>query len=335
MVKDIDALIRKHGKALLGQENVAGWSAALTKKIKDGKPTDVIAFRVYVKEKKPVSALRDQDVIPRFIEGIPTDVIEIGEVKALEVDKTKKFRPVQIGVSVGHISITAGSLGELYSDGEGNLLAGSNAHVLCSNPSFKPEEVSDKRILQPGSYHGGVAPDDVAGEYVWHKTIVPVGVAECQIGNGLCKVATWINKNILRNQGEIRYYAITPNKIDFAVYRPTVEHTGKTADDSLTDEPFIGHLFAGSDTVGIICKVNNIIVEGYKPLRKTASVAPGDTVKGCSFWCNTEQIVIDSSAAVNVGYDNFTAFFSDVILINNKGAVIRGGWSGSAFRKVN
>jgi len=333
MVKDIDALIRKHGKALLGMEGVKGWSAALTKKIKDGKPTDVIAFRVYVGEKRPVSALRDQDVIPRFIEGIPTDVIEIGEVKALEGDKTKKFRPVELGVSVGHISITAGSLGELYTDEEGNLLAGSNSHVLCPNPSFKPEEITDKRILQPGSYHGGVAPDDVAGEYVWHKRIVPLGEAMCQIGNGLCKIATWINKNILRNQGEVRYYAITPNKIDFAVYRPTVEHIGKVADDSLTDEPFIGHLFAGSDTVGIICKAENIVMEGYKPLRRTASVAPGDAVKGCSFWCNYEAQVQDVNAQITVGYDGFSAFFEDVIIINNDGTV-RGGWSGSGWRAL-
>ena len=101
----------------------------------------------------------------------------------------------------------------------------------------------------------------------------------------------------------------------------------------MTDEPFIGHLFAGSDKVGIICKVKYIVEEGYVPLIDTAEVTDGDIVKGCSFWCNYTTTVLDASAVVTVSYGSFVAMFDDIIIVNND-KTIRGGWSGSGWRKI-
>ena len=39
--------------------------------------------RIPVMEKKPERKLRKQDIIPKKIEGIPTDMVESGEIRAL------------------------------------------------------------------------------------------------------------------------------------------------------------------------------------------------------------------------------------------------------------
>lgn len=48
-------------------------------KMKNGKPTDEIAIIFYVDKKKDENELRREniDVIPKEIEGIPTDIVEI------------------------------------------------------------------------------------------------------------------------------------------------------------------------------------------------------------------------------------------------------------------
>jgi hypothetical protein len=49
----------------------------------DGKKTDKLSIVCYVKNKKKEKDLKIKDIIPREIEGIPTDVVESGELKAL------------------------------------------------------------------------------------------------------------------------------------------------------------------------------------------------------------------------------------------------------------
>lgn len=48
-----------------------------------GKKTDELCIVCYVMEKKPEGKLRRQDIIPKKIEGIPTDVVESGKIRAL------------------------------------------------------------------------------------------------------------------------------------------------------------------------------------------------------------------------------------------------------------
>ncbi|RLF22264.1 MAG: hypothetical protein DRN15_09360 [Thermoprotei archaeon] len=320
------------------RRNVIGYSRTLKPRIKDGKILEgTRVFRVYVTKKLPREELDPRDMIPAaFVfdngETIETDVVEIGRVEAL-VDKTGRFRPVKLGVSVGHWDITAGSLGMLYEDRNGFIVAGSNAHVLTPDPSKRPGEIREKRILQPGAYHGGKKEENVVGTYRWHKRIVPVGESTCWFSR---IIVTFLNKiySLLGRKTRFHLGTVeTPNLIDFAVYEPSVFHTPVVADGSLTDEPFIGHLFAGSSRVGVICKAKHIVKEGYVPIIKWTEVKEGDRVKGCSFWCNYETRVIDASAVVRVSYGKFTALFHDVIFVQNDGT-IKGGWSGSGFRRI-
>ncbi len=333
---DIYKLIKEH--KILEKRNVIGYSNKIRFKIVNGKITDIPCIRIYVSKKVPITSLRKEDIIPSHLGDIHTDIVEIGTITAppnnltpILTSKTKKFRPVKLGVSVGHWDITAGSLGMLYSLGK-DILAGSNAHVLTPDPSMNPEEIKEKRILQPGAYHAGQDPENVVGLYYYHKRIIPLGESNCKIAKGVVWLLNKITKTFHR-KGRFKYEVVEPNHIDFAVYSITVPHELEVADGSLTDEPFIGHLFAGSSRVGVICKVKYIIKEGFYPLIRPTEVREGDKVKGCSFWCNYTTTVTDESASVNVSYGDYLAHFEDVILVANDN-VIRGGWSGSGFRKI-
>lgn len=82
-------------------------------------------------------------------------------------DPTRSFpRPVPIGVSAGHPSVTAGTLGARVTDGE-HVYALSNNHVLAA--------VNDGRegdnFLQPGVVDGGRNPDDALGTLAAYEPI--------------------------------------------------------------------------------------------------------------------------------------------------------------------
>ncbi|MEM2260838.1 MAG: hypothetical protein QXK24_00155 [Ignisphaera sp.] len=330
---NIKKLILKY--KILEYPNVVGYSNKLQNRIKQGQVLEEKVIRIYVSKKVPAEQLKLEEIIPRVLKDgnstIETDVVEIGEIKALSVSKTSRVRPVPLGVSVGNWNITAGSLGMLYKY-KGQVIAGTNAHVVTDTPNKSPKDVVEKRILQPGSYHGGQKEENIVGYYLWHKRIVPVTENECKVAKVIVKVLNFLTK-ILRRKGRFYYFGLTSNKIDFGVYTPTVEHTKEVMDGSLKDEKFIGHLFAGSYTTGVICKAKYIIKEGYCPLIEPAEVKEGDIVRGSSFWCNYTTKVIDSSGNVMVGYGNFNAWFEDVILVSHDGT-IKGGWSGSGWRKV-
>ena len=331
---NIEKIIKKYWKDISKKENVIGYSKNLQKKVSYGKTTEVPCIRIYVRKKKDLSILRSSDIIPMSIEGIITDVVEIGDIKALQVDKTTRWRPVELGLSIGNWNITAGSLGMLFKKiGSEQIYAGSNSHVLSERPDYKPEEILEKRILQPGSYHQGKTEDNIVGTYFWHKRILPVGLENCKIGGGLSRILNFFLR-VFNRRGRFKYESDTSNHIDFAVYIPTVEHILKVSDDSLTNEPFIGLLFAGSDSSGIICKSKYIEQEGFIPMVQSTEVQEGDKVKGCSFWCSFQTKVLDSSGVVTVSYGDFQAAFEDIIIVENENGIIKGGWSGSGWRKI-
>ena len=73
------------------KKNVVGYSKKFRKRIKDGKKVDEEVIRIYVSEKIDLVDLDLRDLIPREIDGVLTDVVEIGEIKALKKeDKVTK-----------------------------------------------------------------------------------------------------------------------------------------------------------------------------------------------------------------------------------------------------
>jgi hypothetical protein len=134
---------------LLKKKNVIG--VGIGKKIVGGKQTDQECITVMVSQKVPLQGLSQEDLVPREIEGVVTDVVDVGIVRAL-AERTDRWRPAPGGVSIGHYKITAGTLGALAKDREtGKNVILSNNHVLAnSNDASQGDE-----ILQPGPYDGG------------------------------------------------------------------------------------------------------------------------------------------------------------------------------------
>jgi hypothetical protein len=113
--------------------------------------------------------------IPTQIEGVAVKVETIGKVTAMQKKTTTNpaagatctapnragrfARPVPIGVSAGHPSITAGTIGVRVKDSRGKLYLLSNNHVFANT---NVAAVGDN-ILQPGPFDGGVNPGDAIG----------------------------------------------------------------------------------------------------------------------------------------------------------------------------
>ncbi len=77
----IKATKRKHEATLLKRRNVVG--IGIGYKEVGGQKTDQLSLVIMVKEKIPAERLRPKDLIPSQIEGIPTDVKEVGVIRAL------------------------------------------------------------------------------------------------------------------------------------------------------------------------------------------------------------------------------------------------------------
>ena len=73
--------------------------------------------------------------------------------------ETGRVRPLRPGVSIGHVDVTAGTLGAFVLGPAGERYALSNFHVLAGSPSAAAGDV----VVQPGPADGGDDPEDRVG----------------------------------------------------------------------------------------------------------------------------------------------------------------------------
>jgi hypothetical protein len=98
--------------------------------------------------------------LPADLDGVPVDAEVTGTFYALAVDPTQKARPAPLGFSVGHPSITAGTIGFRVLDRTGsspNVYILSNNHVLANSNNASIGNAT----LQPGPYDGGTSADQI------------------------------------------------------------------------------------------------------------------------------------------------------------------------------
>jgi len=146
---------------LLAKQNVVG--VAVGPKESEGVLTGEMAVVVLVKEKVPLQALSASEVIPKHIDGVRTDVMAVGDLRALQSPSPRgRFRPtIPSGVSIGHFRVTAGTLGVMVRDkntGERFIL--SNNHVLANSNDAQTND----GIVQPGTADGGIAASDIVAQ---------------------------------------------------------------------------------------------------------------------------------------------------------------------------
>lgn len=182
--------------ALLNRQNVVG--VALGTKWSGGTDTGEKAITVLVDTKMPHEMLRDDDLVPATLSGVPTDVQEVGVLQAgrsiappkvngaaTMMDEppaptlarpdelareqvgpftlAKRFRPAFGGLSVGHFKITAGTYGTAVYDATALPGKPPRYYILSNNhvlANSNAAAIGDP-ILQPGPFDGGVVPTDV------------------------------------------------------------------------------------------------------------------------------------------------------------------------------
>jgi hypothetical protein len=125
--------------------NVVG--VGLGERIAGGKHTGTAALKFFVRVKYPDDQLKTSDKLPESVNGLPTDVEEVGTFRSFQDPRTM-IRPGPPGCSVGFEdaagSLMAGTFGALVKRGTRRFVL-SNNHVLADenqlpigSPTFQP-----------------------------------------------------------------------------------------------------------------------------------------------------------------------------------------------------
>ncbi len=77
----LSAVLAQHEAALMSYPNVIGVADGI--RMRRGKPTGERCLVVFVNRKLPKSKLRKSEILPGEIDGIPIDVVEVGNVEPL------------------------------------------------------------------------------------------------------------------------------------------------------------------------------------------------------------------------------------------------------------
>jgi hypothetical protein len=213
-LETVRATLEKSRGKLLPQANVVatGVGYKITRRVK----TDALSIVCSVTAKVALDRLEPRDRVPPDIDGIPTDVVTTGVIRAFQ-PRTGRHRPAPGGVSIGHRSITAGTLGCLVRRG-GQVFVLSNNHVLANSNDARRGDA----ILQPGPHDGGRFPDDHIADL---EDFVPITFleppSECRFARGLVAV---LNAACSSIRSKTRYRVVniqaTENHVDAAIARP-------------------------------------------------------------------------------------------------------------------
>lgn len=284
---------------LLGRKNVVGVGVGY--KHVGMQRTEQPAIIVFVKQKEAPENLSREHLVPFKINGLDTDVIEIGEVRLLDEERTKHVRPARPGLSIGHYRVTAGTFGAVVRDKTtGELLILSNNHILANATDGKDgrSAVGDP-ILQPGEYDGGTRDDRIANLVRYIPIYKGEAPATCPVANGAARIANMF-VHAIRPKYQLKFFkrGDTQNVVDCAVARPT-------RPDVITDE-----------VVGIGR------IAGVEKARPGMRVVKSGRTTGI-----TRGVVTAMGATMEVKLDdNNAAYFSDQVICDMKS---QGGDSGS------
>lgn len=209
--------IDRNRDQLMAMPNVVGVGVGY--KVRKNVQTDEICLMAMVQSKVPKVALGERDLIPKAVDGITTDVIEVGRLRALQ-ERTDRWRPAPGGVSLGHYRITTGTLGCVVRDRTtAERLILSNNHVLANENRGEPGDL----ILQPGSADSGRPSSDTLAtldrfipiRYQVEPSNCPIAGILIELFNGLAR--------LIGSGQRLSGYQIdneATNRVDAALARP-------------------------------------------------------------------------------------------------------------------
>jgi hypothetical protein len=291
---------------LLALRNVV--AVGIGYKVRRGQRTDQPAIVCSVLAKRPPGALAAVDLVPTQVNGVATDVVATGAIFASS-EHTSRHRPAPGGVSIGHIGITAGTLGcVVRRDGQLHIL--SNNHVLANSN----DAVVGDAILQPGPADGGRGPDDQIGRLA---AFVPIVFEE---GNGLPPVSPCPTAGFI---------ADALNTVASAIGSGTrlraVRLAGRVGERTAAAENLVDAAVATPDEERLVARE----ILGIGPIRGIAEAALGTPLKKSGRTTElTTGAVLQTDVTVRVSYGTGrVATFTDQLMA---GAMSQGGDSGSA-----
>jgi hypothetical protein len=213
-------------QAILTKPNVVGVGTGY--KVRGKQKTDELCVVTLVRQKIAKEGLAAEALVPQSLDGVPVDVIEVGDLRALQA-RTDRWRPAPGGVSLGHYKITAGTFGAVVRDrNTGARLILSNNHVLANSNDASPGDP----IIQPGGADGGRVENDTIA-YLERFCTIDFGISPpvCTIATGLAALANLLAA-LLGSKHRLEALQANPsaaNLVDAAVARPV-------ADDAILDE---------------------------------------------------------------------------------------------------
>jgi hypothetical protein len=215
--REFARVVDRHKDLVLSKPNVVGVGVG-HREIR-GRITDEICVVALVRQKIPKAGLTPEALVPQKLEGISTDVMQVGTLRAVAT-RTERQRPVPGGVSIGHYKVTAGTLGGIVRDRSlGTRLILSNNHVLANSNDARPGDP----ILQPGPVDGGRVARDMIAELDRFEPIqFSTGPPTCGWAQRFAEVGNAVGK-LLKSKHRVEAFQRDPeasNRIDAALARP-------------------------------------------------------------------------------------------------------------------
>jgi hypothetical protein len=205
---------RLHAGDLFERKNVVAVGVGF--KESEGQQTDEASVVVGVTRKVPVAQLSADDLVPRQIGSVRTDVQEVGVFRAWQLGPQDRHRPAVPGISCGHTDVTAGTFGCLVRRGADFFLL-SNNHVLANTN----QGTLGDSILQPARYDGGTLDDQIAVLDQWVPIGMGVGESECPMAQSTVSVLNALASTLGSHS---RVMALqkqdAENRVDCALARP-------------------------------------------------------------------------------------------------------------------
>ncbi|HLE13856.1 MAG TPA: hypothetical protein VI776_03835 [Anaerolineales bacterium] len=216
-VEEVNQVKESVEAQIMSTPNVVGVGVGY--EVSGGVPTGQIGVVVLVRRKLPLAALSPEAVLPKRVDSVPVDVVEVGELRAQQA-RTDRWRPAPGGVSLGHFKITAGTLGCVVRDKNTNTrLILSNNHVLANSNDATPGDA----ILQPGPADGGSTNlDQIATLERFRPIDFSSSPGSCSLANAYVELGNAIAR-LLGSSHRLDSHRSNPqatNMIDAALARP-------------------------------------------------------------------------------------------------------------------
>ncbi len=295
-IEDIRGILGDIRTELMSKPNVV--ATGIGYKISGGRRTDELSIICSVEVKKSKKMLLQSELVPSSIQNISTDIIPSGPF-TIHQSRTSRFRPAPGGVSIGHINITAGTLGCLVKKNN-EIYILSNNHVLANS---NDASVGDP-ILQPGPYDGGQYPGDGIAQL---SEFIPITFDGSGGGGSQCPTAKAVaailngTASLVGSNTRIKPYKIkaVKNKVDCAIAKPI-------------ESPDVDNTILGFGSIAGVR--DGTLGMNIKKSGRTTEITAGTIQQ------------IDVTAQVTYG-TNKTATFTDQLMA---GGMSQGGDSGSA-----